>query len=354
MKSLYTLISVLFILSSLTSCIKVKDDNSQNTVLDHKILDTAVLLIPEKVDFEVPISAYGVYVWQDSIILVCNSHLDKRHKFLEVYDLHTSRFLRDYIHIGNGPDEMLAVAANYQNDTILLQDVMKRTITVIPVDSAISDTFIPMVIPFDIYSQQMWPYKGKMLALNPNCFIDERIGVHNDGLRFIISDSNFVYKENEEYLHNTYNAVLASFIISYKNNRIVVYNSNEPEIEIYDTNLNLIKKIHGPELPHEITYGMLKNGNVLTEGDPASYMYSCFDSKYFYLSYIGDFLEMNETVFNVGYSYILKFDWDGNPVDSYYIDLSVLSMSLSEDGQSMYLFGIDKDGYNVLYKTALK
>lgn len=68
MKSLYTLITVLlFILSSLTSCIKVKDDNFQNTVLDHKILDTAVLLIPEKVDFEVPISAYGVYVWQDSI-----------------------------------------------------------------------------------------------------------------------------------------------------------------------------------------------------------------------------------------------------------------------------------------------
>ena len=50
---------------------------------------------------------------------------------------------------------------------------------------------------------------------------------------------------------------------------------------------------------------------------------------------------------------ILKFDWDGNFIESYSIGHSVTSMSLSGDGKSLYVFGREHDGTDVLYRYPL-
>lgn len=49
-------------------------------------------------------------------------------------------------------------------------------------------------------------------------------------------------------------------------------------------------------------------------------------------------------------TYILKFDWDGNFIDSYYIGYYVKSMSLSNDGRFLYTFGSDNNGNDIFYK----
>ena len=351
MKSYFCLTAI--VLLSVISCKRQTTDNISTLVLNDKIKDTAEALIPERIDFDFPLSALGIYVWNDSIAVVRNSHMDRKHKFLELYNLRSGEFLRGFVDMGNGPGEMLVAKFFYQNDTVLMQDVMKRHITVIPLDSALSGTFKPEFKDTDIRSQVIWPYHGGLLALNPYCFVNKATGVYNNGDRFIISDSNYVYKETEEYEFDTYNAVLATFFISYPNGRIAVYNSIEPEIELYDTELRLIKKIRGPELPSDIRYSIMSDGDVLTHGVPTSYYCECYDDTYFYLTFVGRFIDSDETIFTVDRSYIFKFDWDGNFVDSYYVDHFVSSMSLSSDGQSMYIFGLNPDGENVFYKARL-
>ena len=341
------------VLLSVVSCKRQTTDNISTLVLNDKIKDTAEALIPERIDFDFPVSALGIYVWNDSIVVVRNSHMDRKHKFLELYNLRSGELLRDYVNVGNGPGEMLVAKFFYQNDTVLMQDVMKRHITVIPLDSALSGSFKPEFKDTDIRSQVIWPYHSGLLALNPYCFVNEDAGVYNNGARFIISDSNYVYKETNEYEYDTYNAVLTSFLISWSNNRIAVYNAIEPEIEIYDTDTKPIRKIRGPELSSKIRYSIMSDGDVLTKGDPNSYYCDCSDDNYFYLAFIGEFINMEETIFDVDRSYIFKFDWDGNFVDSYYVDHFVSSMSLSEDGQSMYIFGVNRDGENVFYRARL-
>ena len=337
----------------MVSCKRVTTDNISTLVLNDKIKDTAEALIPERIDFDFPLSALGIYVWNDSIAVVRNSHMDRKHKFLELYNLRSGEFLKSFVDMGNGPGEMLVAKFFYQNDTVLMQDVMKRHITVIPLDSALSGSFKPEFKDTDIRSQVIWPYHSGLLALNPYCFVNEDARVYNNGARFIISDSNYVYKETNEYEFDTYNSVLASFFISYPNGRIAVYNSIEPEIELYDTDLRLIKKIRGPELTSNIRYNIMSDGDVLTIGAPTSYYCECYDDNYFYLTFVGRFIEDDETIFDIDRSYIFKFDWDGNFVDSYYVDHFVSSMSLSEDGQSMYIFGVNRDGENVFYRARL-
>ena len=337
-----------------SSCKRECVNNVLTLTLDNKVKDTAEALIPKKIDFDFPMSALGIYVWNDSIAVVRNSHMDRKHKFLELYNLRSGEFLRGFVDMGNGPGEMLVAKFFYQNDTVLMQDVMKRHITVIPLDSALSGSFKPEFKDTDIRSQVIWPYHSGLLALNPYCFVNEDAGVYNNGERFIISDSNYVYKETKEYEFDTYNAVLTTFFISYPNGRIAVYNSIEPEIELYDTELRLTNKIRGPELPSDIRYSIMSDGDVLTKGDPNSYYCECYDDNYFYLAFIGRFIETNETIFDVDRSYIFKFDWDGNFIDSYYIDHYVKSMSLSNDGRYIYAFGTDREGENVFYKYLLR
>lgn len=351
MKSYFCLTAI--VLLSVVSCKRVTTDNISTLALNDKIKDTAEALIPERIDFDFPLSALGIYVWNDSIAVVRNSHMDRKHKFLELYNLRSGEFLKSFVDMGNGPGEMLVAKFFYQNDTVLMQDVMKRHITVIPLDSALSGSFKPEFKDTDIRSQVIWPYHSGLLALNPYCFVNEDAGVYNNGARFIISDSNYVYKETKEYEFDTYNSVLASFFISYPNGRIAVYNSIEPEIELYDTDLRLIKKIRGPELTSNIRYNIMSDGDVLTIGAPTSYYCECYDDNYFYLTFVGRFIEDDETIFDIDRSYIFKFDWDGNFVDSYYVDHFVSSMSLSEDGQSMYIFGVNRDGENVFYRARL-
>lgn len=148
----------------------------------------------------------------------------------------------------------------------------------------------------------------------------------------------------------------SQIILSYINDAVVYISSNEALIELYDTKLRLLKKITGPPMPHETLYYVTGNGAVsFLNGVPYTFMEFCHDNHNFYLAYNGDFLtsenNYDASTFN---TYILKFDWDGNFIDSYYIDHYVKSMSLSNDGRYIYAFGTDHDGESVFYKYLLK
>lgn len=151
MKSYFCLTAI--VLLSVVSCKRVTTDNISTLALNNKIKDTAEALIPERIDFDFPLSALGIYVWNDSIAVVRNSHMDRKHKFLELYNLRSGEFLKSFVDMGNGPGEMLVAKFFYQNDTVLMQDVMKRHITVIPLDSALSGSFKPEFKDTDIRSQ---------------------------------------------------------------------------------------------------------------------------------------------------------------------------------------------------------
>lgn len=326
------------------------------TYLDDNIKDTAAVLLQESVNFNVPISTADLYIWNDSIAIVRNMVVSDTW-FLELYDLRDNRLLRHFLRHGNGPGEMLEINFIFNNDTIVIEDFQKDNITAIPVHKAVNDdTFKPNLRPISVWSQYKLPFKGKLLALNPYRFINKDYGINNDGPRFIVSDSNYVYKEKKHYEYNTFNVSYSSFFISFANDRIVYVCKSEPVLELYDTSLNLIKEILGPEMQSRQKYKIEENGNVcFLNTIPYAYSSFCYNDDYFYVCYNGDYLSYkNDFDSSLLKSWIFKFDWDGNFIDSYYIDHYVKSMSLSNDGRYIYAFGTDREGGNVFYKYLLR
>lgn len=346
---------ITFIFSAVLSSCTMGDRTVPISQLDNSVIDSAHSLIPENIDFEYPITAKKIYVWNDSIVVV-NNQATESNLFIELYSLQDNSMINSMIHKGNGPSEMLEINFYYQNDTIVAEDIHRKNIAVIPIDRAVNHKYIPELKQIDIHSQYILPFKGKLIGVNPNCFISKKYDIYNNGDRFILSDSNYVYKEDNEYTHSTFNVTYSQIILSYINDAVVYISSNEALIELYDTKLRLLKKITGPPMPHETLYYVTGNGAVsFLNGVPYTFMEFCHDNHNFYLAYNGDFLtsenNYDASTFN---TYILKFDWDGNFIDSYYIDHYVKSMSLSNDGRYIYAFGTDHDGESVFYKYLLK
>lgn len=346
--------SIMTVVILLVSCSEQDTNNISVQTLDNTVKDTTNTLTPEDVNFNIPITAQMIYICEDSIAVVCNK---KSTWFLELYNLNDNRLIKRFLRHGNGPGEMLEVNFYFGKDTITVEDFQKDKIAVIPIHDAVyNDSYNPELRTHSVQSQYKLPSKGKLIALNPYCFINKEYGINNDGPRFIITDSNYVYEESSRYKYDTYNVTYSAFFISYTNDRIVFVNYRDPMLEIYDLHFNLLKKILGPEMSGTQKYQIEDDGEVVYVNTiPAAYSSFCYDERYFYVSYNGSFLSYkNDFDSSLLKTWIMKFDWDGNFIDSYYIDYNIESMSLSKDSRHIYVFGTDSNGDNVFHKYLLK
>lgn len=330
------------------------------TFLSSSIKDTAELLLPTGISFEFPITATAINVWHDSIAVVFNGS-PANNRFVEFFNMRTGQKIDGFFRKGRGPGEFLGAIYTFNNDTVQLYDPRLELIVWLPADSAIARaSYVPQKprhLSWDSFaSRWVWPYGEGLLGLNTNCFVNKDLGVNYDGSRFIVSDSSYSYKEKKKYKYDTFNTQDSHAFISYEKGRIVYMNGTEPEVELYDLNLKLLKKIKGPELPRTQEYAINDLNEILQVNEVSySYKVECHDDEHFYLTYIGDFLsrDINYDPCNFK-SYVFQFDWDGNFIDSYLIDSYIVSLSLSDDGNSLYAFGTDKDGINVFNQYMLK
>lgn len=349
-------------LASISSCSHNDTEEIDVPVvfLSSSIKDTAELLQPTSINFDFPITASAINLWHDSIAVVFNGNPIDRH-FVEFFNMRTGQEVAAFFRKGRGPGEFLGTTYNFNNDTVQLHDPRLDLIVWLPIDSIISGAFYEPDKPRhlswnDFESYWVWPYQEGLLGINKNCFTNKNLGVNYDGSRFIVSDSSYSYKEKRKFKYDTFNAQHCNAFISYTKNRIVYMNSIEPEVELYDLNLKLLKKIEGPELPQKPKYAINDRNEILLVNEvPYSYEAQCHDEDYFYLTYIGEFLsgEINYDPSNFS-SYIFQFDWDGNFIDSYLIDCYVISLSLSDDGKKLYVFGTDKYGIDVFNQYTLR
>ena len=273
---------------------------------------------------------------------------------VEIYNLNSGALIWDRFTKGNGPEEILMGRSDMFNDTLMLEDFMRDRIVLLPIGKITTgEDFKPEFQGYSVVSTRIRPFGGKLLAVNPYCFNDKQSGIHNDGNRFILTDSSFNYKETNSYQYETFNVTNGNFIISYDNDRIIYYSAAEPLIEVYDTDLNLLRTVTGPELPNRPELSLIGNMVMYSNGKPYAYKSaSCCNRRHVYLTYIGELATADRNYDDFD-TYILKFDWDGNFIESYSIGHSVTSMSLSGDGKSLYVFGREHDGTDVLYRYPL-
>lgn len=300
------------------------------------------------------IAAKNFFVHNDSVLVVLNKPV-KDHCFIELFSLSSEENYGQFVHYGNGPKEMLNVQAHFSNGKLVLHDFAKHQITSFDVDSALFDKSYSYRNPIWFNRNAGSPFvtflnDDTLIMLNPYYFENRDLKISNGEGRFIVGSSprQFTLYSEGSRKYYSFNVEQGCIIVNSANNRIIFASDGYPRIEIYDCHLNPLKMITGPD-KLDIKYHIDGNEIIYSKRIPYAYRYFAEADDGFYLKYHGAFFTGNES-FQVMDSWLFKFDWDGNILESYHCDKYLSTFSLSSVPGIFYGDGYDSDGNRVLYK----
>jgi hypothetical protein len=331
------------------------NDNNNIFILDKNIKSNAQALQADTIGFfEDLIYAKYFFVYQDSILIVQNQKYEDVY-FLEFYDLKQQQLLAKLYRLGNGPNELLSAVVSINGNILTVSDYVKNQVAFVNIDSVLKNpAYTSAPIRYYTDSPNVAIYNNNQLLIgNPNCFKDDKLGIDQKAPRFIVTDQGTPYIEEKEYQYYTRNVACGGLLITkYEKDRIFYANMHRTQIEIYNNDLNLLKLISGPDkLPAK--YVVEDNEVSFKTYAPFSYLNFCTSLDYFYLTYMGDNLAREGSMYDYPL-WIFQFDWDGNFVNSYYIGRYVSSISLSADGESFYATAMSEEEIPFLIKLSIK
>lgn len=291
-------------------------------------------------------------VYHDSILIVTNKAGDGT-PFLEFYRLNSQERVRGFFRKGNGPSEMLDVHTVIHNGKVVVHDYIKNTYCQVDIDSAVNVAgYAPQPLkdlPKGAMTASLTAFSDDSLLLwNPYYFVDERQNISNN----VTKPFEFLKKGetpenfwgNHEYF--TFNVSQGLIFTNPEADRIICASYFLPEIGIYSTDGTLIKKINGPDkLPYDIA--AINNNVAFKDKIPYAYKSFCIDGDAFYISYVGDYMVNGDETKDFG-SYIFKFDFDGNLLESYHSPVYIGRLSKISGKDTFYCRSIDKQGSTVL------
>ena len=302
------------------------------------------------------------HVYNDSVLIVRNSRrIGTGEGFLELRKLSDNTLIKELFPKGNGPGEFLSFQLQYMNgETICVMDAVKRVRVFINVDSLINSKEYKIKqykteIENNLFGP--WMINGKLFYQNSYVYQNPSIGIDVNGKRFISHEEVGTYLSyKHEYAYNTFN-VSQGAVITNSSDRILFFPSQQTFYEVYDSNLNLLKRVEG--------FDDLDSQKFLFEGDennltivfnrtyPSAYESVCCSKKFVYALYEGVITDAtsDEQTSSV---YIFKFDWDGNLVQSYFLDSYVRTISVSNDDSVLYANVFDDDGMSFVVKYNLE
>lgn len=286
--------------------------------LGQEVKRDALAIYPEA-EYELPEDVYASYG------LVCGGryvvcHMQTKEFAGEVYDLQEGKIVGKFLRYGNGPGEVNLPVFYVNSDTLYVNDFPKKKLYSIPLGE-MPEAVATKVYDVEFTSAQYFPYKGRLLALNPYYLKIDELGIDNEESLLFLSDGK--EKPYDESKIFSMNVVQGSLMARPDGERIVFSNSTEPLVVFLDSNLQIFSEVHGPE-DYKVSYvqaGVLiaQTGTICN-----SYLSACSDENHVYLLYEGQEREVRDESVDWEQSqhnlYVFQFDWDGNLVDSYELE----------------------------------
>jgi hypothetical protein len=324
------------------------------TVLDHEIKNNAKLLKAEIIEASHDyVSAISFFAYNDSIMIISNKESNDVY-FVEFCNLNSNTITNRFIRMGNGPGEMLGTELYIRQNVLTVRDPVKCQVAEINIDSALyyPDYRIARFVKYDnsiVTSCAMFFGANEIIMTNPDRFKDDELNICYDEPRFITTKigETTAQKPND---HRYSTDMVSRGIIAYNNDKskVIFASYDLDEIELYDGMFNPVMLIKGPD--HlKSTYAFIDNMIIGKSPFPLSYRNVYSEAQYFYLSYVGEY-DTPDSKWWEHDSYIFKFDWDGNFIESFHVPKYINTITKSPDGDIFYGSSFDEDGTPVLWR----
>ena len=282
-------------------------------------------------------------VYHDSILIVTNKAGDET-PFLEFYRLNSQERVRGFFRKGNGPSEMLDVHTVIHNGKVVVHDYIKNTYCQVDIDSAVNVAgYAPQPLkdlPKGAMTTSLTAFSDDSLLLwNPYYFVDERQNISNNvtkPFKFLKkSETPENFWGNHEYF--TFNVSQGLMGVNSHLRKAFFASFDASSIEFYNGKLDLEKQVLGPVQLPETELGIstskeheFRELTYNRDGRPEAYNTYTLLNDTLYFTYTGAYRRWSDT--KEFPSYILKFDWEGNLLQTYKapVEISTISASWNE------------------------
>lgn len=301
--------------------------------------------IPEKEWIRVSADSIDRVFVDDNIACIVSGKEKKGHFFLTLFNLGSGEKIGSYYPYGSEIGEVLLPFFTKSQHQLLMYDPVKKMAGIIDIPVILySVDYHPMLFHTNIFSQEIIPFKKRLLFLNPNSF---------DGKapRVIISDRNWNYVERHKYSFDASNVVDGSLQYNPSRKKIAFLADYIPVIEIMNENGDLIRRIHFPHSVCDFETVYHSNSNI------TEYLYPYRSSPTFPdYSFCGS--DSNEDYIACIYwredwTYvILILDWEGHIIDGFNPVNKVIQISISSDGKRVFCWESEENN-SVLREYAI-
>lgn len=327
------------------------DEFVEEVNFTRKSFDSISNVNMEVLSFDKPLDPALFYVIKDSLILVRN--WQARPYYLAFYNMKNKELMFEFVKRGRGPNEWLSASVSYNSNFdngFVLRDIHTNEAAIFNIDSLLmfKASYSPQryKIPdftkgdivvidscdwlcFNLYHTGFMNFRNKVKS----CLYP--INVCNN------QDFDDEIRENKYFTHNVAGGFIA---VSPDKSRILVFYEHLNMIEVFNNNIELIKRLRGPEaFKPELKIIDIETNFVGFDKRTQTFGHCFYNQKFIYVIYKGiDGLEKKMP------TEVFKLNWNGDFLHRYIlsdgndIELQNLFIDLKDE----YLYGTVSDSKN--------
>ena len=380
MKRTHLFIAALAI--GLAACNKQSTDNCEIVTLQEEKLPPVQQLQLEKIDLpeDYTMGRNSLYIYQDSVLIVRKfQNPFPMKKMVTLVNLNNGEIIGEYFTNGRGPRELLASYAQLSFNHL---DIMCPSGKLVPfnLDSAImrGNDYKPDIIRTERtnFTSEWCSVDDTLFLTGNNYYFDGVI----DGCESYTKLPEFYWYSKSgrcipEYNESDYigvkykmdNISREYFSINKQKNRVVCFNSYRPYAKVFDMDLNLIRRINGPE-PDDGKYYIAafmscvwwdesygRNFYYRTPYGDDENIFVWNERTHRYTEDDSEKLSNKMTETRAANAEVFRFDWDGNLIARYSLGGKHLygGITYSKSSNTLYFCILDDDGECYMYKAKL-
>ena len=304
--------------------------------------------------------AYDLFEYKSYILLV--AYDNRTGTVLKAYDKETGRHLKDMIHYGRGPGEVLSLAFNnvmIENGNMVFHDLVKGSVISFPLDSLLESSAasiaerklsIPAWCSYAatleddrvLYIMSRSPMSGKKDDVSRFRLVDEDGKLLDEYDQAPIQDVDKMY---------TLSSVASKYAVSPERDKLVIGTSLGAVLETYSVDDRIVLLAMGYFAEPDFEY--VPGSYDWNERTVLGFNDIFADEEWLYTSYDGEVNPYCHDEERLTFTKIAVFGWDGSPRELIRTDYRIEKLCYSESENTIYAAVADLDGIMYLAKMKL-
>lgn len=330
-------IYILLLICSI-SCKKSVNDDQTIKKFTREDFRKSSSLFADTIAFDKPLDPMYFYVICDTLLVVENK--GKTNNLIDLYGLASKELIISICNKGRGPKEFLSASFkyNHNSDFFWVHDVTMKTYNRFNIDSLLKlkekYQFVRYKVPPKAI--EIYEYDRNSFICYNRWYIDKIDQNKDENELFIFDkaaeDTQTYKNDNKLYPAN----VNGGYILTSKSkNRIVVAHKHDDLITIYNSNLQIIGKLKGPD-NFKPEYSQMGDMLVFKDGLHLTSYYPCFSTKHaIYMIYLGEEVDPRGTNWITPVE-VFKISWDGELLHRYILDTFLYTITIDSKGNYLY------------------